>query len=177
MVYAKEYYKTKDLNIKLNWFSIPNFNNKYLININGIVLDNDKNKVVNPSINSYGYHRIMLYKKGIRKEYLLHRLMALTFIGSSNLEVNHIDGNKLNNTLSNLEYVTARENCIHAYKNGLRKGLKGSSNPRAKVNENQVKEIREQQKIKGDTQLSKELNISRSILKDIRNKNTWGWLI
>lgn len=49
------------------------------------------------------------------------RIIALYFLGPSSLEVNHIDGNKQNNHISNLEFVTKSENMIHAYKTGLRK--------------------------------------------------------
>jgi hypothetical protein len=60
------------------------------------------------------------------KKCALHRLLALAFI--ENIEnkpfVNHIDGNKLNNTLDNLEWVTSSENNLHAHKVGLTKGDK-----------------------------------------------------
>jgi hypothetical protein len=64
-----------------------------------------------------GYHRI---KVG-RKEYGAHRLVAIAFIPNTENkpDVNHIDGNKQNNSLSNLEWVTKKENMIHAKLNGL----------------------------------------------------------
>lgn len=72
---------------------------------------------------SSGYKRLRIGNN----KYLLHRLVAITFI--SNLEnkeqVNHIDGNKLNNNLENLEWVTNTENQIHKVKIGLYKGEKG----------------------------------------------------
>ena len=70
-----------------------------------------------------GYLNIRLSKNNIRKTYSVHRLVAEAFI--SNLEakgeVNHIDGNKQNNNINNLEWVTSSENQLHAYKNGLDK--------------------------------------------------------
>ena len=70
----------------------------------------------------YGYLRTSLSKKGIVKTYSVHRLVALTFVkGDSSLTVNHIDGNKLNNELINLEWVSYSENTQHAIKAGLHK--------------------------------------------------------
>ena len=68
-----------------------------------------------------GYYHISLYKKWICKQYLVHRLKAITFIPNpfGKQQVNHIDGNKLNNDLLNLEWCTASENTKHAIKTWL----------------------------------------------------------
>ena len=79
-------------------------------NSSGIIMDNYK-------VNENGYIRVFIYNK----TYALHRLIALAFL--ENLEnkeqVNHIDGNKLNNCVNNLEWVTNQENQIHKFKIGL----------------------------------------------------------
>ena len=69
-----------------------------------------------------GYKRIVLMKDGIKKRYQAHRLVALTFIPNPDNKsiINHIDGNKGNNIVSNLEWCTASENMIHADNTGLR---------------------------------------------------------
>ena len=73
---------------------------------------------------SKGYERVNLSKRGAVKHRFVHRLVAETFIpvpdSSEPLQVNHIDGNKRNNSISNLEWVTARENTLHAFRTGLR---------------------------------------------------------
>ena len=76
----------------------------------GTIMDNYK-------VNDNGYIRVYIYKK----TFALHRLVALTFLeNSQNKEqVNHIDGNKLNNSIQNLEWVTNKENQIHKFQNGL----------------------------------------------------------
>ena len=67
------------------------------------------------SITKKGYLKVMLTdKNGIRKGFFVHRLVAKCFIYKSNLQVNHKDKNKQNNNVSNLEYVTNRENVIHS---------------------------------------------------------------
>jgi hypothetical protein len=66
------------------------------------------------SITRKGYFKVMLTdRNGNRKGFFVHRLVLLTFIGSSDLPGNHKDRNKKNNMIENLEYVTNRMNTIH----------------------------------------------------------------
>ncbi len=65
------------------------------------------------------YFNVSLHRDGSQKSFLVHRLVMATFNGPNELEVNHIDGDKANNALSNLEYVTPKQNGEHAAKNGL----------------------------------------------------------
>ena len=68
-----------------------------------------------------GYSSVSLWMNGKQYRRYVHRLMAETYLGDcSTLQINHIDGVKLNNNLSNLEIVTATGNMNHAYKTGLR---------------------------------------------------------
>lgn len=69
-----------------------------------------------------GYPSVELSKNGESKKFTVHRLVANAFINNheNKSQVNHIDGNKLNNHVKNLEWVTARENINHAYQNNLR---------------------------------------------------------
>lgn len=75
------------------------------------------------SIDRDGYRTYKISLDGRRKHLKAHRLMLNAWKGVSNLCVNHIDGNKLNNHLENIEWVTVKENNIHAIKNGLRSGV------------------------------------------------------
>lgn len=74
-------------------------------------------KLKKPRINHDGYIQIKINKQWKS----LHRLLALTYLENSDLtlQVNHKDGNKLNNSLDNLEWVTQRENLHHAMRTGL----------------------------------------------------------
>lgn len=81
-----------------------------------------------------GYLVTDLYKDSIRSTKRVHRLVAEAFVQNpgDKPEVNHIDGNKHNNNASNLEWVTSKENCRHAWNEGLMKpsrGMLGKSNP------------------------------------------------
>lgn len=68
-----------------------------------------------------GYYIVTLVHEGRRRNCFIHRLLATHFIPNpeNKPQVNHIDGNKQNNSLTNLEWVTARENAVHAVKYGL----------------------------------------------------------
>jgi len=92
-------------------------------------------KWLKPSIGKHGY-KIVTLKTGNRKykQLLLHRLLAEAFIPNPENKccVNHKDGNKLNNSLDNLEWVTYSENNQHAYDNGLSKKLYGKEHSRSK---------------------------------------------
>ena len=85
-----------------------------------------KERIINLKKTNRGYMNITLYKNGIRKHFNVHRLVADTFIlNPNNLpEVNHKDGNKENNCVDNLEWVTRSENMQHSLKTGLFKPKK-----------------------------------------------------
>lgn len=72
-----------------------------------------------------GYQVVQLWQDGRPKTRLVHRLVTEAFLGPvpNGCEVNHKDGNKLNNSCANLEYVTHSENNRHAYQTGLRKAV------------------------------------------------------
>lgn len=84
-------------------------------------MDNRKGKLLKPKIDRYGYETVVLTKDGIRKNYTIHKLVALAFIPNpeNKKTVNHKDGNKLNNNVSNLEWATEKENQNHKWKNGF----------------------------------------------------------
>lgn len=81
-----------------------------------------KGKIMKPLKNSCGYQRVMLSIEHRRKFHFVHRLVANAFIQNpSNLpQVNHKDGNKQNNCVSNLEWCTCKDNINHAWEFGLR---------------------------------------------------------
>lgn len=72
-------------------------------------------------IDRCGYREVLLSENGKTKNYLVHRLIAETFIANPENKpfVNHKDGNKQNNSIENLEWCTRSENAKHSYKNGL----------------------------------------------------------
>ena len=132
-------------------------------NRKGVIMEDYK-----PHHSGYIYLRVNI------KKYALHRLIALTFI--ENLEkkpfVNHIDGNKLNNKLENLEWVTCSENNLHSHKLGLNNGHK------RKIIQYNL-EMNEIQKYNTIKEASENLNISLSCIKDVlkeKQKSSKGFI-
>lgn len=79
-----------------------------------------KQRILKPKGETYetGY-RVSLWKDGKRKDLLVARLVAMTFLGESNLTVNHIDGNRFNNNIKNLEWCSLKENIQKGFETGL----------------------------------------------------------
>lgn len=175
------------------WKKIEEFNYEYEISSYGrirsvenvIVRGNGwkytrKSKILKPS-GSGGYLRgaVCVNKKMI--PYKIHRLVALAFIpnNENKKEVNHIDGNKLNNHVENLEWCTRQENIEHCILNKLQKPFKGEEIGNSKLLEFQVIEIRNKFKprVYSRTKLAKEYNVSEATIKDILYKRTWIHLL
>lgn len=98
---------------------IPNKENKYEINKNGIIRNFKTKRILTHCISSKGYIRINLMLKGKESSGFLHKLLAETFIENpNNYEcVDHIDGNKKNNTLENLRWCSIQLNNSYYSKN------------------------------------------------------------
>ena len=106
---------------KERWVKLPMLS-KYLISSRGRVKSIRYNRTMATNIDRYGYKKIHLRTDtGDNHHTTIHRLVAIGFIENPNQykQVNHKDGNKLNNNVSNLEWVTARDNVIHSYDNLL----------------------------------------------------------
>lgn len=109
------------------WKTIEGYEGKYLISNYGNVkslIDNNKKareKILKPRIGNTGYLYINLWKKSKSKSKKIHRLVAEAFISNPNNlpQVNHIDGNKINNNVKNLEWCDASYNIKHAIDNNL----------------------------------------------------------
>lgn len=151
----------------------------YCINDHGLILNIRTRGVIIPSISKKGYLQVCLTNKNT---YSIHRLVALTFIENkeNKTEVNHIDGNKLNNHISNLEWNTTQENLEHKRINNLGKTLKaklsatGINNSQAKLDEEDVIFIRTNcETIIDIKKFSKELDVSIATIYDIKNRRSW----
>jgi hypothetical protein len=133
------------------WKDIEGQKNCYQISNLGRIRSfskHNKNKdgILKFQIDKGGYYYILLRKDGERKnyKYLIHRLVAQVFIlnPENKSDVNHKDGIKSHCYESNLEWNTKKENAIHAFKLGLRKGKKGETHPNHKLKDSDIKTIR-----------------------------------
>lgn len=130
------------------WKPINGFENSYEISSTGRIRSitrsttyTDKNGFsctrnspgipLNPPIDSEGYVRVILFKNSKQVAKRIHRLVAEHFIPNPDSKplVNHIDGNKSNNNVSNLSWCTASENTQHAYDIGLISAKSGQQSP------------------------------------------------
>lgn len=104
---------------------IQNFED-YTISVDGKIFSKRKNKYLKQTINKNGYCKVTLQKDKNKKMFSVHRLVANAFIPNCyNLpQVNHINGNKQDNRVENLEWVTAKENMNKAVKIGLFENVK-----------------------------------------------------
>lgn len=151
--------------------TIPNYE-KYSIDEYGNVYS--KNKQLKSNIDKRGYLRVWLYKNKIRKEMPIHRAVAISFLGyKENLTVNHKDGNKLNNHISNLEWISNADNIRHSFINNIRPKEtmgKRKNNVYAVSLENQTQIICAfETGLFNKTELAKEFNCHRSTIRRILN--------
>lgn len=160
------------------WKDIKQYNGLYQVSNLGRVKSLPRNttngKILSPN-KSTSYYRICLVKNGFIKSFAIHRLVAITFIRNplDKRYVNHKDGNRQNNNVCNLEWVTPSENNYHAFKNDLSKSLKGSKHPLAKLSEDDVIKIRELGNKYTQQYIAKMFNISFQEISDIINRKKW----
>lgn len=94
----------------------------YCITRCGKVFSLKSDRFLKPFSDTSGYQYIECYEYGCKKKFAIHRLVAIAFLenNENKKEVNHKDGDKTNNHVDNLEWVTPSENCVHAERTGLR---------------------------------------------------------
>jgi len=128
-----------------------------------------------PFMGRGGYLKVCLSDNNRRRWVYVHRLVAECFIPNvhSKPEINHIDGSKLNNSASNLEWVTRSENNIHAFKNGLKIGSRGESNVHHKLKKDDILQIRKLRGVYSQRELSKLFDVSHSHISKIQRNLKW----
>ena len=162
-------------------------NSNYYVTENGDIINSKTQKTLKPiTISGYYYVSILSKKKSI------HSLVANAYLikPDTKYEINHKDGNKLNNHVFNLEWVSHKENINHAYKNNLvniSERYKTALNARTKFKEKtgrhtsskltkehvlEIKELLKQGMKQKD--IAKMFNVSKMTITDIKNNKTWS---
>jgi hypothetical protein len=103
---------------KEEWKEIPGYEGIYKVSNTGRIISMERNSASGKKLKEFerklslenGYKRVHLRKNGISKMLRVHRIVAIAFIGQSNMSIDHIDGNRSNNHVENLRYVTQRQN-------------------------------------------------------------------
>ena len=157
------------------WKDIKGYEGLYMISNLGRIKSSYYNKVLKSGKDKHGYLHVSLYKNSIAHTKNIHIIVARTFIPNPNNlpEINHIDGNKENCAVSNLEHSTRSNNEKHARKIGLKSAIKGEKNNFAKLTELQVKEIRE---LKGkliQEEIASIYNVCRQTISSIHRNINW----
>ena len=141
-----------------------------------------KSRTLKPYLNNSGYLRVRLNLNGKSKYYFVHRLVAESFIENilNKEQVNHKDGNKLNNHYSNLEWNTRSENNKHAFKIGLKKPkyYYGETSHFHKLNAKDVEYIKKVHipfnKEFGTKALAKKFNVNPQTITELMHGRTWN---
>ena len=141
----------------------------YDITYDGNVINKHNGYILKGQPNSKGYLRVCIGKKF----YFIHRLVAEKYIPNpdNKEQVNHKDGNKLNNSANNLEWVNNQENRTHAVKDFLH--LQGEDCPYSKLDWKAVEYIRTNPDHLLQRELGKMFGVSRSTIGDIIHYRTW----
>lgn len=100
-------------------------------------------KILRPTLNKYGYPTVTLCKNAKHKQKSVHRLVAETFIKTKNsaLQIDHINGIKTDNRVTNLEWVTPKENTLRSVRLGLKP--RGEKHGNSKLKQKEVEKMRE----------------------------------
>ena len=154
----------------------PFYGNRYIANSDGTIYSNVTKRVLSPAKNSKGYLCVGLYdgsKPKKRKMFLVHRLIAEVFLGESDLCVNHKNGDKMDNRLENLEWVTTSENNKHS-REVLGNFFVGQEHGRAKLTNENVFDIRKS--LLPASHLAETYGVCKKTIENIQTRHTWKHL-
>lgn len=161
------------------WKDIKNYEGRYQISSTGLVKSlkrpgKRKEILLKQSISkgrnrSEGYFAVVLTKEKTKRTHFIHRLVANSFLEkkSATAQVNHRDGNKLNNAVENLEWIEGKDNILHATRRGLRY---------SKLTRRQVNSIKKKY-AGGKTsqyELAKKYGVNQSVISRVVNLRSWN---
>ena len=161
------------------WRDVPGFEGVYSVSSDGQVRREQRGhgatigKLLRQHRKRNGYLFVDLCDGARRSTSNVHVLVARAFLGAPppQCEVNHIDGNKENNRIANLEYVTRRGNIVH----GLRTGLYpvGERLHNARLTADNVRTIRSLRGEYSQRQLAERFGVARTTIADVLQGRTW----
>lgn len=165
------------------WLPVPGFD-RYEVSDQGQVWSSRTQSLLKGTI-SKGYLVVRLCKEGRRVPRPVHRLVCIAFHGPCPADkemVGHLDGDKLNNRVGNLAWITRSENTLHSIQHGTyshnpppRHSMPGSSHPMAKLTEHDVSAIRERLR-SGETRrpIASDYGVSLTCISGIKTGKHWS---
>jgi hypothetical protein len=169
------------------WKDIEGYENKYQISNIGNVKSLARNamwdtgsfsmpeRLMKLQKHNRGYRFVMLTKDKTTKLFLIHRLVAKAFISNPNnlKTVNHIDFDKTNNKVENLEWMSHLDNIKHFVKLGTKQKQIGSNGPMAKFTDSDIIKIREMVKTIKQADIARIYNIGTDVISRIIKRQTY----
>ena len=163
-----------------DWADIEGYEGRYQISTFGRVKSLPRKhkrtpKILRPKLDKKNYLMIEILSKRQRKPFKIHRLVAQAFIPNPNNkpQVNHIDGCKINAYVGNLEWATNAENQRHAYVTGLNVALQGEDKPQAKLNNEQVRYIRDNPENLKTIELAQYFGVNKTTIERVKFGRTF----
>ena len=170
------------------WRAIPGYEGAYEVSDLGRVRSLDRHvptrrhggapmrvhgRMKKQGTNRLGYRTVRI---GQRSKALVHRLIALTFLGPPppGTQVHHLDGCKHNNHASNLAWVTASENTKHAFETGLATPSRGESHYATRFTEEEVRTIRRLAGTVSQQELAKRYGVRQPTISKIVRRERWA---
>lgn len=164
-----------------NWRSVVGYEDYFMISDKGRLYSKRSDRILKQSISKNGYYTVATRiggRKGLAVCFKIHRLVAEAFLNytEDKPQVNHKDGNKLNNLLENLEWVSQSENALHAHATGLSVNAKKEENKNSKLTEEIVRQIRKEYKPSQVTQrfLAQKYGVSKTTIQSIVTDKVWN---
>lgn len=157
---------------------IPGYEGLYAATTDGKVWSTRSRKYLANTLHHTGYLIVCLSKNKGKKNLTVHKIVALTYLGESNLIINHKNGNKTDNNVSNLEYCTHKQNNHHARAIGLTKTRYGEDCGNSKFSKEEIVHIRHLFFNEGMQQfeIANKFNTTKSNIYRILSREVWRHL-
>lgn len=166
---------------QIEWRVVPGWP-EYMVSSTGQVkriqagIGTFADKVLKPQTLKNGYLKVSLCRDAKRREYLIHRLVALAFIGDpTGKDVCHVDGSRQNNCVENLRIDTRKGNMADAIRHGTTpRGERCGSNRHSQETVAELKRLLDSGA--SLTKLSRQFDIPMTTVQGIKERRIWGWL-
>lgn len=158
------------------WTSAFGYESLYMVSDKGRVKSLKTGKLLKPHDNGHGYLRVSLTKNGKSKLTCVHRIVMTSFLGNSDMQVNHKNGIRNDNRLCNLEYCTGSQNILHAVKRGTIKPATSETCNFRKLTTAQVLEIKKilkEKNYKNYEEIANKYGVYKTTIGLIKRGLTW----